>query len=189
LSRVRLHLASGLVNSSSLIALCRIDASARLADISVTVLDDELATGSGWSRVGGILRSPGFGVKRTVLTLRVLVVVQVDDISVEEDALLGRASIRRRVVNSGLSLSIASCSTEASIKRSSEDLAGDESAVALSIKRCVNGTSTVVDGIRVTSRSSNSVVSVAVWSSNQHLELVAVLSVMISGDMDSAGRG
>jgi hypothetical protein len=92
----------------------------------------------------------------------VLVVVQVDNISVEEDALLGRASIGRRVVDSGLSLSVASCSTETGIKRSSEDLAGDKSAVALSIKGCVDSTSTVVDGIRVTSRSSNSVVGVAV---------------------------
>jgi hypothetical protein len=92
----------------------------------------------------------------------VLVVVQVNDVSVEEGTLLGWRSVGRRVVDSVLSLSVASCSTETGIKGTSEDLAGDESAVALSIEGCINGTSTVVDGIRVASRSSQSVVGVTV---------------------------
>lgn len=95
-----------------------------------------------------------------------LVVVQVEDVSVEEMALLGRSSIGRRVVNCVLGLSITGCSAESGIKRTGEDLASDESVVALGIKRCVNGVSTIVDGIRVAGRSSEGVVSVTVRSSN-----------------------
>lgn len=107
-----------------------------------------------------------------------LVVVQIKNVCVEEIALFGGSSIGRGVVNGVLSLSITSGSTESSIEWTSKDLASDESVVALSIKGGVNGVSTIVDGIRVAGRSSKGVVSVTVRSSNQDLELVAVLSVL-----------
>lgn len=107
-----------------------------------------------------------------------LVIVQVKNVSVEELALLGGSSIGRGVVNGVLSLSITGGTAQSRIEWTIEDLASDESVVALSIKRCVNGISTIVNGIRVTGNSSDGVVSVTVRSSNQDLELIAVLSVL-----------
>lgn len=111
-----------------------------------------------------------------------LVVVQVENVSVEELALFRRCTLSRRVVDSVLSLSITGCGTKSSIKGAGKDLAGNEGVEALSIKRGINSTGTIIYGIRVASRGGQGVISVAVGSSDQDLKFVAVLS-MLSQDI------
>lgn len=133
---------------------------------------------SGRSGRSGVLGRPSLNVQGTVLALRMLVVVQVENVSVEELALFRRCTISRRVVDSVLSLSITGCGTKSSIKGARKDLAGNEGVEALSIKRGINSTGTIVYGIRVASRGGQGVVSVAVGSSDQDLKLIAVLSAL-----------
>lgn len=144
---------------------------------TVRVRDGVLIVVAVRSLVGSVRRSPGLRVKVAVLANGDVVTGQ--DVGVEE---LASGLVCLHV---GGGLSIASSGTERSIERTTgEDLRTEESGLAVAVVGSVNGSVAVVDrGSEAISRL-DSVVDVAVGTSNDDLEVASPLSSVVG-----VGRG
>ena len=139
---------------------------------TVRVRDGVLVATAVGSLVSGVRAGPGLGVKVAVLANGDVVTRQ--NVSVEELA----SSLVCLQVGSGLS--IASSSAEAGIERTSgEDLAAEESALAVAVNGSINCSVAVVVGRAKAISGLDGVVHVSVGSSDNDLELASVLSSIV----------
>lgn len=121
--------------------------------------------------VSGILTGPSTAVHGTILSQRRLA-IQRHNVRVEELAGLDWTTISRRVGEVVHVLCVAGCSTETCVERTSgKDFGAHESVVTQSIIRCIDGCIAEVIGVRVTRRSSDILVYIAVRASNHNREL------------------
>lgn len=121
--------------------------------------------------VGGILGGPRTAVHGTVLSQSRLA-IQRQDVSVEELASLDWAAIIRGIGKVIHVLCVTGLSTESCVEgTSSKDFGAHISIVTQSIVWCIDSCVSEVIGIRVSRRSSDVLVHVAVGAGNHHREL------------------